>query len=384
VSPGRPKRGQGEGSVRQLPTGRWRAEVMLAGQRRSRTFATRTDAVAWLAGVRSKHDRNALPPVAAERVTVATHLARWLQGRRGRVSAHTWQVLELNVALHLVPRIGHLRLAQLTAEDVRTLLGALLRPPAGTGSLAPATVQKVRSTLRMAVQQAVADGLLDRNVVDAAPAPRLEPAGPDAPSPQRALPPAAVIRFFEVATGHPLEALFWLAALVPSRSGELRALRWADLTERRDGTGALRIPRSKTGAGVRRVELDADLVGRLREHRERQAVDRAAAGERWANRDLLFCTAHGAPLLGGNVLRAFRRLLRRAGLPDRYRLHDLRHTAVSALLADGVPLAEVAQLAGHANAGVTARLYAHAIKRTGAPVTDRLARFYREGAEDAP
>jgi integrase len=239
----------------------------------------------------------------------------------------------------------------------------------------------VRSTLRQAVQQAVADGVLNRNVVDAAPAPRLEPES--GPGPQRVLPPEAVVRFWGAAAGHPLEALWRLASLVPSRSGELRGPRWADLTERRDGTGQLRIPRSKTGTGVRLVELDAVLLGHLREHRRRQGEARAAAGPRGADRDLIFCTDHGAPLLRGNVLRAFRRLLRRAGVRDAYRLHDLRHTAVSALLADGVPLAEVAQLAGHANPGVTARLYAHAVPRQTAPATGRLARFYRDGADGA-
>jgi integrase len=356
---------------------------MLAGQRRSRTFATRTEALDWLADVRTKHRRGTLPTVAAERETVASYLARWLQGRRGRVAAHTWQVLELNIALHLLPRLGAIRLAHLTADDVRTLQGALLRPPAGTGTLAPATVQKVRSVLRQALTQAVGDGLLDRNVVDTAPAPRLT-LEDGAPGPQRVLPPEAIVRFWAVAGGHPLEALWRLACLVPSRSGELRALRWADLQTRQDGTGQLAIRRSKTAAGVRLVALDADVMALLRAHRARQDVARLAAGPRWASTGLLFCTAYGAPLLGGNVLRAFRRLLRRAGLPDGSRLHDLRHTAVSALLADGVPLAEVAQLAGHANPGVTARLYAHAIRRTSAPATGRLARFYRSsGAEGA-
>ena len=137
--------------------------------------------------------------------------------------------------------------------------------------------------------------------------------------------------------------------------------------------------------GVRAVELDAGLVVLLREHRRRQLGHRLAAGERWADLGLIFCTAHGSPLARGSVLRAFRRLLRRAGVPDKARLHDLRHTAVSALLSDGVPLAEVAQVAGHANPGITARLYADVLGRQAAPTSERLARFYTEqGVSDEP
>ena len=71
-----------------------------------------------------------------------------------------------------------------------------------------------------------------------------------------------------------------------------------------------------------------------------------------------------------------------AGLPAHYRLYDLRHTSVSALLADGVPLAEVAQLAGHAHPGITASLYADVVPRVRQPSTGRLARFYADRAAE--
>ena len=150
-------------------------------------------------------------------------------------------------------------------------------------------MQKVRAALRQAVQQAVDDGLLARNVVAAARPPRVPQR-----TVRRVLPPAHVVRFWEAARGHPLEALWRLASLVPSRSGELRALEWDDLTERADGTARLAIRRSKTAPGVRAVELDAGLVALLRDHRRRQREHQLAAGRAlggaWA---LVFCTATG-------------------------------------------------------------------------------------------
>jgi hypothetical protein len=62
-------------------------------------------------------------------------------------------------------------------------------------------------------------------------------------------------------------------------------------------------------------------------------------------------------------------------------VHDLRHTAVSSLLAAGIPLAEVSQLAGHASPAITSALYAHAVPRTGAPATRQVADFYRQADE---
>jgi integrase len=371
----RPRREAGEGGLEALPSGRWRAASRAGGARRSKTFATRREALGWLADLRARDRRGELAPPAAERETVGAYLARWLAGKRGTVAPQTWAVLEGNVALHLLPRLGRVRLAALTAEDVRALQGALLRAPGGTG-------RKVRGTLRQAVRQAVDDGLLARNVVDAARPPR--PGRPVA----RTLRPREVVALWRAAAGHPLEALFRLASLVPTRSGELLRLRWDDLSAPRpDGTwtGRLTVRESKTGAGERTVDLDAGLLAVLRAHRKRQDADREAAGRRWAANGLVFCTALGAPLSRGNVLRSFRRLLRRAGVSDAYRLHDLRHTAVSALLADGVPLAEVAQLAGHANPGITARMYSHVLQRTRQPATGRLERFYEaSGGPETP
>jgi integrase len=108
---------------------------------------------------------------------------------------------------------------------------------------------------------------------------------------------------------------------------------------------------------------------------------RAWAEERWIAHELVFCSPWGTPLLGGNVLRDFRKLLRKAGILTTYRVHDLRHTAGSHLLAEGVPLPEVSQILGHANPAITARLYAHAVKRTHGAAFRQLGAYYQRTGE---
>ncbi len=143
----------------------------------------------------------------------------------------------------------------------------------------------------------------------------------------------------------------------------------------------LRVKGPKSAAGVRMIELDEELLTLLRQHRDRQAAERSAAGRAWVDHGLIFCSRLGTPLLPGNLLRQFRRLLRLAGVPSHFRVHDLRHTAVSSLLAAGIPLAEVAQLAGHASPAITSALYTHAVPRTRAPATRQVADFYRQADE---
>jgi integrase len=137
----------------------------------------------------------------------------------------------------------------------------------------------------------------------------------------------------------------------------------------------------KTGAGTRMIELEEELLDVLRQHRRRQIAERLLAGPAWVDHGLVFCSQSGTPLLSGGLLRTFRVLLARAGLPTSYCVHDLRHTAVSSLLVAGVPLAEVAQLAGHASPAITSALYAHAIRRSRSPATAQLAAFYRRSGD---
>ncbi len=69
--------------------------------------------------------------------------------------------------------------------------------------------------------------------------------------------------------------------------------------------------------------------------------------------------AVGRPIERQNLVRrSLRRLLQRAGRPPK-RFHDLRSSAGSVLLAQGVPLQEVWGLLGHSGIQITADVYRH-------------------------
>jgi integrase len=54
-------------------------------------------------------------------------------------------------------------------------------------------------------------------------------------------------------------------------------------------------------------------------------------------------------------------MLRKAGLPETPRYHDLRHGAASLLLSQNVPVPVVSNYLGHADPSITLRVYAHMI-----------------------
>jgi integrase len=153
------------------------------------------------------------------------------------------------------------------------------------------------------------------------------------------------------------------------RESELLALRWSDLDwgrkylkverqlQRPDGNGVT-FTSTKTTYGRRSIALGERTIGVLRSHYERQQHERIAAGEAWVEHDLIFTTSNGTPLHQRNLLRAFKSLLKEAGLPP-IRFHDLRHTAASLMLNHDVPVIIVSRRLGHARASITMDIYAH-------------------------
>ena len=108
----------------------------------------------------------------------------------------------------------------------------------------------------------------------------------------------------------------------------------------------------------------------LREHKKRQMAEQETA-RRWADRRLVFTTAVGTPIHPRNDYRAFREVLERANL-RRIRVHDLRHTAASVLLAQGVPARVVMEILGHSQISVTLNTYAHVAPEVSREAATRL------------
>jgi len=87
----------------------------------------------------------------------------------------------------------------------------------------------------------------------------------------------------------------------------------------------------------------------------------------------VFAPAIGTPLDAANVRREFRKITEAAGLGPYWAPCDLRHTFVSLMSADGMPIEEIARLAGHDPTATTELIYRHELRpvmTTGAEVMD--------------
>jgi integrase len=119
---------------------------------------------------------------------------------------------------------------------------------------------------------------------------------------------------------------------------------------------------TKTEKSRRTLALPQRCVEALRQHHALQARDRLRAGEIWQDHGLVFASRIGTPLTANNVIRAFRIITKKAGLGEDRVPPEMRHTSVSVLSANGVPVESIALLAGHDRTATTESVYRHEIR----------------------
>ncbi|CAB1128384.1 protein of unknown function [Candidatus Hydrogenisulfobacillus filiaventi] len=186
----------------------------------------------------------------------------------------------------------------------------------------------------------------------------------------------------KAADGHLWRVLWYTIALTGCRRGEALGLQWADIDRERHtitiqrtltGKAARRqVHEPKTASGRRVVAATRFLMDLLKEHQHQQKLAQLAAGPDWVETGFVFTTRTGKPLDGDNVRRAFKKLLKAAGLPPETRIHDLRHAMATWWLSQGVPVKVVSERLGHTSIAITLQLYGHVLSNMRAEAAEQM------------
>ena len=254
----------------------------------------------------------------------------------------------------LLDAIGARPLHVLGAGDVRLGLGQL------AARYSTRSLQITRLSLERAIRHAEADNLVGRNVAALVKSPH---GRGGRPSKSVTLEQAKAL--LAAAEGTRLHAYVVLSLLVGIRTEEARALRWDHVVTWVDDSAgwqpvttagfdparvgedryAIYVWRSerhggdtKTEKSRRTLALPRRCMEALRQHMEQQERDRLSAGDLWQEHGLVFASQVGTPLSANNVIRAFRIITRKAGLGEDWVPREMRHTFVSVLSANGVPV----------------------------------------------
>jgi integrase len=358
----------------------------------------------------------------ARPVTVGEWLSEWLAGKAD-LRASTRRAYTSHIRLYLAPHLGHVRLDRLRVAHLHALFTAIedrnthlqavkdaraqartdlaaartrtaaraararlhALPAVPDRQVGPATMHRIRATLRVALSDAAAQGLITTNVAKLVKLPSGRrpralvwtdervtgwQATGRPPSPIMVWTPHQTSTFLSASRPHLLYALFHLVAHTGLRRGESVGLRWADLAlDRPGGRATLTVAHQivqlgwatqagapKTSAGERVIGLDPGTVTVLRAHRRRQRAQRLAAGPAWTDTGHVFTRPDGHPWHPADVTDAFTAAAAAAGLPP-IRLHDLRHGTATHALAAGIDIKVVQEILGHSSSVITRDTY---------------------------
>ncbi|MFD5569650.1 tyrosine-type recombinase/integrase [Streptomyces cadmiisoli] len=393
------RRANGEGTITKRKDGRYHAAAYVYRPDGTRTrkfvYGRTRDEVADKLTEMQEMTRQGIP-AASSTMAFGDYLTYWLAAiAPERLKPATLNSYEGLARLYIRPALGKKRLNRLSPADVRRFLtefktaclcclrGADQERPEGKRNCCAVgrccarrpsarTVQYVHAVLRSALQQAIREELIARNVARIVETPTVEP------KEVRPLDAGETRLLLKTARSHRLYALWLLLISTGLRRGEALGLTWSDIDL---SAGTLRVRRNvqrirrelifgtpKTMRSIRTVSLPQRCGRALIEHREAQERERKVAGGKWQPATgqpvgLVFTTATGRVTDPRSLNRMLTILCRDAKV-RRVRVHDLRHTCASLLLAQGVDARTIMETLGHSTITMTLDTYAHVMGTT--------------------
>jgi integrase len=356
----------------------------------ARSFGLKKDAERWLREQAELVDRGTW--VKPCETTLRDYLKQWREGalalgpQRERTK-HSYREL---LATYIEPKLGGVRLDRLTKSVVQRAAAELLAQPRTSGgkpiattdgvaapTLSPITVRRALVALGVALRDAVEQRLITLNPAIGIALPRAKRHVPVWLNREQ-------VRTLIDGTANDRHGPLWaLVATTGVRPSEALGLQWdcADLAaavirirqslapQNKATTGRVwKLDDPKTARSRRAIPIASELVTALKRHRAKQAAERLAAGEHYAEHGqggFVFGHPNGEPYREDALMQLFRRTLSRLKLPA-VTLYSLRHGHASLLLEAGVPLKVVSERLGHSSIQLTADTYSH--------VSDQLQR----------
>lgn len=406
-----PAKREAWGRLRKLPSGRWQARYpgpdgktysARTQDDKPLTFFTKTDARTWLASVHTKIARGEWEPpeelaarlhaeaeaAQARSIGFSEYAERWVQlirtqpNRSGKKRAlGTVRSYKSKVDGYLVPEFGDTPVREIDEARIRVMTDRLDAIPSPLNPKAKfnGITRPVLVVLMMILRQAARDG-----VIPAAPnvsVPKQEPVRHDAEHDEidDVLAPEQVEALYEVVP-QPWAIAVLFAAWCQLRRGECLGLQRRDVEWHDDGTATLHVRRQlsantgdytdklKSDAGKRSLSIPAIMVERLKAHLNENVAPEVKV-------PLIPTNVRGSVPLSntrwGYVWAEARDAV--AGLPPRFRFHDLRHTGLTIVAQEGATLAELMRRGGHADIRVVLR-YQHATMVRDRELAERMSK----------
>lgn len=383
-------------------------------------FKTKDEAVAALDALKAKAARGV---DITKRVTVAEYIETWLVGKAHELKPNTLAHYRRYADRIWLPSIGNVLLDDLRVRHLNEVFEDRLernelikQGKIKARQTGPTAMQRMRAMLRSCLNDALREGLVTVNVAElvklpsgrapravvwtppralawrAAVAQLVSQGLSDARARHDAQRPSSVMvwtagqlgQFLDSIGNDRLYALWFVLGTRGLRRGEVLGLRWVDvdwdaatLTIDRqlvNVVGTVMEDKPKSDAGGRVIALGQEGVAVLKAHRTAQARERLALGEVYNATDRIFTTEGGFDLDPSWLTKHFARILLDHDLLP-IRLHDVRHTAGSLMIASGSDPKTVQATLGHSDLKLTLGVYVSLYEEVAQTSADAVASF---------
>ena len=357
----------------------WEGRITLyynsqAEQQVSRTFtgATQAEVIEKMKSLGFETE----PEESKETISLKAWLEIWQSDYLENVKPSTAYLYGRDIELYILPNLGHYNLFELTTSCIQKFYNRLLHPTCDKKPLSAKTVKDIHGVLHQALEQAVTNGVLEKNPSNACKLPKIK---------KKELVPledSQIQSFMEKIKGHPHEYLYKITHFTGLREGEVLGLTWncVDLDngrltvkqqlrrEQKKG-GQYYFSSTKNGKS-RTIALSPSVVSLFRYQKQKQLLMKKAATD-WNHNNLVFTNKFGNYLSYRTVYDCFKRIVKEMGFPS-LRFHDLRHQYAVLSIKNGDDIKTIQSNLGHATAAFTLDVYGHVTEEMKKKSADRM------------
>lgn len=359
------RRANGEGSIRKRKDGRWEGRYTVGLDDRGKPISKNVLA----RSQKECRDKLKQAMAEAERIdftrnrdyTVGEWAVLWFENYAKQAIRETTAAYYKNyIEKHIQPNIGNIKLSKLTTLQLQQFYnkvrqsGRVQRYEGMADlSLSSKTIRGLHALIRQCLEQAVQERLIPYNPAAGCKLP------PKEKKEMQVLPAEKIGAYLKAAEEHGVLPMFYLELTTGLRRGELVALLWSDLDVKNQSlsisksagriNGEIKVTQPKTSNSVRTVYLPKETVDLLvKEHRKHPF------------NPYMFPSPVTGMMYGPDCVgRLHKTLLKKAGITEKIRFHDLRHTYATMAIRSGVDPKTVSSVLGHYSADFTLDVYTH-------------------------
>lgn len=337
-------------------------------QRKSKSFNKKKDAKEWMNEV--VHQKNSGYKIDKSDITVADRLDKWLRKKKVYRRATTYDRYKYKVNSHLKPYFGDILLQELEPRHIEEYLDKKRtsgRRDGKEGGLSENTLKKHCGILNSMLEKAMKMKLIKINPMDAIEMPK--------PKHKESLVMNIVeskLLLKEAKDNDLMYNFIYTLLLTGMRRSEVLGLEWDKINFEE---GYIDISQSllalsngstleyelKSEKGKRKIVMYNELADSLKKYKAKQNKFKLKYGPDYYDKyDLVFCHPDGSPYHPNTYYKKFKKLIKKAGLNNKYNIHTLRHTFATLNFDNGVQTKTVQKMLGHSQLSTTADIYTHA------------------------